>query len=181
METEDLDLGMNSEFVQQQYPDTCAIKSQELILNSYNIDVNETDLRYEAMLNGWYYPGYGTPMHGVGNLLESHGLNVKHFENANIEQLTNEIVQGHNVIVGVDSGELWNPGIDETFEDIIFGEQPDHALIVSGFLINPFSAIESVLLTDPGTGYVCADYPIDQFAEAWDDSGNFMISVLDII
>ncbi len=165
-----------SDNVKQLYDDTCAIKSQQLILKAHGHDISETELRNEAMVNGWYTPGQGTLKEDVGNLLENHGMNVKHFEQASIDQLSNEIVQGHNVIVAVDSGELWNPGIDETFEDIISGEQPDHALLVSGFLIDPFTAEESVLLTDPGTGDVCADYPIDQFAEAWDDSGNFMIS-----
>jgi len=178
METNDIRLGSYSDIVQQQYPDSCAIKSQELILNAHGIDVNESDLRDEAIHNAWYAPGYGTPMQDIGNLLETRGMNVHHFENATMEQLTNEIAQGHSVIVGVDSGELWNPGIDESFEDIIFGKQADHALLVSGISINPFTAEESVLLTDPGTGDVYANYPIDQFTDAWDDSENFMVSVV---
>lgn len=29
--------------IQQQYPDTCAIKSQQIILQSHNIDVSEDE------------------------------------------------------------------------------------------------------------------------------------------
>lgn len=167
-----------SEDVLQNYPDTCAIKSQQLILESNGIDVSETELRDEAIRNGWYAPGMGTPMENVGDLLESHGMEVHRYVNASVSDIASELSQGHQVIVGVDSGELWNAGPDETFEDIIYGEQADHALLVSGIVVDPFTAEESILLTDPGTGDVCMEYPVDQFEDAWDDSGDFMVSVM---
>ena len=39
--------------VQQLYPDTCAIKSQQLILKDFGIDVSETQLVQTAKANGW--------------------------------------------------------------------------------------------------------------------------------
>ena len=163
------------EDVLQQYDDTCAIKSQQLILESYGIDVSEQELRNEAIKYGWYAPGLGTPMESVGNLLENHGMEVHRYVNASVSDITNELSKGHQVIVGVDSGELWNAGIGETFEDLIFGEQADHALIVSGVVVDPFTAEQNILLTDPGTGDVCMEYPIEQFEDAWNDSNGFMI------
>lgn len=165
--------------VQQMYDDSCAIRSQQLILNSIGIDISEDQLRIEAYQNGWYEPGVGTPMQHIGNLIEAHGLHVERKIGGTIDDLRFETAQGHNVIVGVDSGELWHKGIDETFEDIIQGQQADHALLVSGFAINPLTGNEDVLLTDPGTGELYADYPVDQFEDAWDDSGNFMVSLID--
>lgn len=173
--------GMGSSFyesVQQQYADTCAIKSQQLILESNGFDISESELRDEAIINNWYSSGYGTPMEDVGNLLENHGMEVHRYQNASVEDIAHELSLGHQVIVGVDSGELWNAGLDEIFEDIIYSEQADHALLVSGITVNPFTAEESVLLTDPGTGDVCAEYPIDQFEDAWGDSGEFMVSAM---
>lgn len=164
--------------VQQLYDDTCAIKSQLLILESNGIDVSEQELRNEAMQNGWYAPRYGTPMENVGDLLENHGMEVHRYINASVSDIADELSKGHQVIVGVDSGELWNAGPDETFEDIIHGEQADHALLVSGMVVDPFTAEESMLLTAPGTGDVCMEYPTDQFEDAWDDSGDFMVSVI---
>ena len=166
------------EDVLQQYDDTCAIKSQQLILESYGIDVSEQDLRNEAIKYGWYAPGLGTPMEDVGNLLENHGMEVHRYVNASVSDISNELSKGHQVIVGVDSGELWNAGIGETFEDLIFGEQADHALIVSGIVVDPFTAEQNILLTDPGTGDVCMEYSVGQFEEAWDDSGDYMVSVI---
>lgn len=167
-----------SEDVLQGYPDTCAIKSQQLILESHGIDVSEKELRDEAMRNEWYAPGLGTPAEHVGNLLESHGMETCRRTNASIQDIADELSQGHQVIVGVDSGELRDAGPDETFEDIIRGERADHALLVSGIVVDPFTAEESVLLTDPGTGDACAEYPADQFEDAWEDSGDFMVSVI---
>lgn len=169
-----------NDIVQQAYDDTCAIKSQQLILNSYGIDVTEDLLRIEAYENGWYYPGNGTPVEHVGDLIEAHGIQVERNSGATIDDLRTETAQGHNVIVGIDSGELWNKGIDETLEDFIYGPQADHALLVSGFAINPITGSENILLTDPGTGELFANYPVERFEDAWDDSENFMVSVLDI-
>lgn len=35
--------------IQQQYPDTCAIKSQQIILQSHDIDVSEDELVKESI------------------------------------------------------------------------------------------------------------------------------------
>ena len=47
--------------VQQLYPDTCAIKSQQLILKDFGIDVSETELVQAANANGWYNGGGTSP------------------------------------------------------------------------------------------------------------------------
>ena len=167
-----------NEDIKQEYPDTCAIKSQQLILESNGIDVSESELRDEAMQNGWYAPGCGTPMENVGDILENHGMEVHRYINSSVSDIANELSQGHQVIAGVDSGELWHNGIEESFEDLIYGKQADHALIVSGIVVDPFTAEENVLLTDPGTGDVCMEYSLEQFEDAWDDSGDFMVSVI---
>lgn len=163
------------ENIKQTYPDSCAIKAQQIILNSKGIDISESTLRDEAINNGWYTPGFGTPVEETGNLLELHGVDVKRIYHASIQDISNEISQGHQVIVGVDSGELWCPGLEEDFEDLTIGGRPDHALIVSGFVINPITGEENILLTDPGTGDICTEYLESDFEDAWDDSDNFMI------
>lgn len=164
--------------VLQQYPDTCAIKAQQLILESIGIHIDETELRNEAIQNNWYVPGLGTPQENVGNLAFNHGMEVHKYQEASIGDVANKLAQGYHIIVGVDSGELWTSGPDETFEDIIIGKQADHALIVSGFAIDPLTSEQVVLLTDPGTGDLCINYPISQFEDAWDDSNNFMVSIM---
>lgn len=157
--------------VHQLYNDTCAIKSQQLILQDFGINLTEDQLRDEAAMYGWYNGG-GTSTQDVGKLLELHGVPVTQYENANIFNLVNELSQGHKVIVGVDSGELWHDNIaDMIFEDNI----ADHALIVSGIDTSDPNNVK-VILTDPGTGDFLKEYPMDEFVDAWQDSNCVMVS-----
>lgn len=160
-----------SEDVMQLYPDTCAIKSQQLILQDYGIYLSEDQLVNESIAHGWY-TGNGTSPDNVGNLLELHGIHCNHYEGANIFNLTNELAQGHKIIVGVDSGELWdNDILDKFFED----NKADHALIVSGIDTSDPNNVK-VILTDPGTGDLLKEYPMDKFVDAWQDSNCYMIT-----
>ncbi|MBO5272614.1 MAG: C39 family peptidase [Muribaculaceae bacterium] len=164
--------------VQQQYDDTCAIKSQEIIMNAMGFNVTEDSLRSEAYNNGWYSPGMGTPIEDVGKLMEAHGIQVNSQEGASLYNLVSELAKGHPVIVGVDSGELWNPNVDERFEDMIYGNNGvDHALIVNGINFNDDFTGGEVSLIDPGTGDFGIGYDLIQFKDAWDDSGNFMVGI----
>ena len=161
--------------VRQIYSDTCAIKSQELILKEFGYNISEDQLVQEAMQNGWYQPNGGTTPANVGKLLELHGISIAQYENANIFNLVNELAQGHKVIVGVDSGELWNNGFWKKMEDKFIGERADHALIVSGIDTSDPNNVK-VILTDPGNGDYCREYSMEQFVDAWQDSNCFMVT-----
>ena len=165
--------------IQQLYPDTCAIKSQQLILKDFGIDVSETELVQTANANGWYNGG-GTVPEDVGNLLNLAGIPVSKQSNANVYNLVNELAQGHEVIVGVDADELWhNSSINEKlsnwFNDV-FGEQGgNHALIVAGIDTREPNNIQ-VIVKDPGSGEDGKPYPLDQFMDAWSDTQCYMVS-----
>ncbi len=153
-------------FVKQEGKSSCAVKSQQLILEKFGIEIPESELATEAEAHGWFDPIEGTSPQDVGKLLENHGIEVNRFTDANVFTLQNELCQGHQVIVSVDSDELWY-GLDRQ-------DAADHALIVSNIdttdVTNP-----KVVLTDPGTGYV-QSYPWNHFADAWEDGNCFMVS-----
>lgn len=155
----------------QQQSDTCAIKSQQIILHSFGIDIPEAALTIEATHKGYYIPGHGSnPLH-VGDLLDDHGVGTHTKTNATIYDLVAELAQGHKVIVGVDADELWRPSY---FNDL-FGEQANHALVVTGIdTTNPNDI--RVIITDPGTGDVARSYPVAQFLDAWHDSSCLMVA-----
>lgn len=160
--------------VQQAYEDTCAIKSQQLILNEFGVAVTEDQLVQYSVQHGWY-TGNGTQMSDVGRLLVDAGIPCTQTIDANVYDLVNELSQGHKVIVAVDSGELWENSFFDTLKDLFVGGTPDHALIVAGIdLTDPENPM--VILTDPGTGEAAHPYPLDQFMDAWGDSQNFMVS-----
>lgn len=171
---------LTPEEIHQKYPDTCAIKSQQIILESVGVEISEDELLIESIEKGLYVPGQGgTAMPDVGVLLEDHGMTVSRFVNASIDDLALELAKGHHIIVGVDSGELWEPNRWESFEDyldhLVDSGGADHALIVSGIQVNPLTAEREVILTDPGTGEIAQTYTVEQFMDAWDDSSNFMV------
>jgi hypothetical protein len=172
-------IGVNP--VQQLHGDTCAIKSQQLILQEFGISVTEDQLVEWSTEQGMYHDdGSGTQMGYIGALLNEGGIPVSQTVNADIFDLTNELAQGHRVIVGVDSGELWakDKGVWEQFkewwEDLWGNEIPDHALIVTS-IDNTDPNNQQVVLTDPGSGEI-RHYPLEQFMNAWHDSSCFMVS-----
>ena len=161
---------MSHDIIQHQ-SDTCAIKSQQIILHSFGLDISEELLTIEATSKGYYIPGHGSNARDVGSLLEDHGVGTHSKTNATIYDLMFELAQGHKIIVGVDADELWRP----SFYNDLFGEQANHALVVTGIdTSNPFDM--RVIITDPGTGDVARSYPVEQFLDAWHDSACFMVA-----
>ena len=61
------------------------------------------------------------------------------------------MAQNHHVLVTVDSGELWAPGMGEKLEDLLIREQADHAILVVGIDTSNPSDVK-VIVTDPGNG-----------------------------
>ena len=125
----------------------------------------------EATQRGYYTPGFGSDADQVGELLEDYGVGVHTREHATVYDLANELAQGHKVIVGVDADELWRP----SFFNDLFGEQANHALIVTGIDTSDPNDVR-VILTDPGTGDVARSYPMAQFLDAWSDSSCMMVA-----
>lgn len=158
----------------QFYDDTCAIQSQHLILKEFGIDVTQNEMIEVAKLNGWYVTGQGTPVEYVGKLLEHYGVDVKATQGNNIFNIANELSKGHQIIVGVDSGELVHPEL-EVGEDYFEGERADHALVVVGIDTSDPSDVK-VIVTDPGTGNRQWAYSEEQFMDAWKDSNCFMVT-----
>ncbi|MCX7702300.1 MAG: hypothetical protein N2039_15605 [Gemmataceae bacterium] len=164
----------------QSYADTCAIRCQEFILEQFTRrEIDEGMLVREAMEHGWYTPGAGTRIEDVGNLLELHGVPVNRYQNASVIHLTLELAQGHKVIVGVDSAELWhgNSVLEEIRDELGF-KTANHAVVVSGIDTSDPNNIQ-VIISDPGTGDAVACYPLEQFVNAWRDSDFFMVATRD--
>ena len=164
----------------QSYSDTCAIRSQELILRDFGLQVTQNQLAWEAQHNGWYVPGMGTPDDALGKLIEAHGIPVQRYEQANIFNLVSELAQGHRVILSVDSGELWSTNdilrpVYELNQEVWEDNRPDHAVIVSGVDVSD-AQNPVVIVTDPGTGEISARYALSDFLEAWEDSGFSMVA-----
>ena len=172
-------IGTPGDEYHQTYADTCAIKSQQIIMNEFGIPCTEDELVQYSIEHGLYH-GQGTALMDVGKLLDVADIPYTQMENANVFNIVNELAQGHKVIVGVDSDELWNNDtvcskFVNWMKDFIQGENPNHALIVAGIDTSDPNNIK-VLVTDPGSGDHNKAYPLEQFLDAWSDSRCFMVS-----
>lgn len=164
----------DAEIWQQQSTDfTCAVVSQQMILEEFGIEVSEAQLVYDAVTNGWLTDA-GTSIGDLGSLLEHYGIDTHQGVGAGIESLMSELVQGHSVIAAVDADELWNPG--SLFEDLFGADGADHALVVTGLdLSDPDHP--QVYVNDPGDPNGAGKaYPLEQFLDAWADSGNTYVA-----
>lgn len=155
--------------------DTCAIRSQEIVLRSFGTFVPQEELISIAEQHGWYSPGNGTSMEDVGNLLDLYNIPNHRIVDANVFNLVDELGQGHKVIVGVDVDELYGNSFWESVKEFLVGKTPNHAMIVSGLNTSDPNCIK-VTLTDPGTGKTLFECPYDKFLSAWNDSECFMVA-----
>lgn len=156
----------------QHTSDGCDFNAEASVLNDFGFNATEEQLQSEAEEQGWYRKGEGTPMDFMGQHLENRNIPYSLTEGNGVENLVSELSQNHKVIVAVDSGELWNPGIEENFEDLYCGKIPDHALRVEGIDM----ANDTVIVTDSGTGAFRTEYSIPEFMDAWEDSNCLMVS-----
>lgn len=168
-------------FIQQPDDHSCALRSQQIILRDFGIDIPFEDLEKIAIDNG-VYTYQGTYTYDIGKVLELAGIGMHQVSGCSMHDLMNELAQGHRVIVSIDANELWynNTGFGQlkNWADDVFGSQGgNHALIVAGVEVNPNDVNDiKVVLTDPGTGHLRVEYPADQFMDAWKDSHCFMVA-----
>lgn len=153
---------------------TCAIRSQEIVLRDFGIQIPQEELIKYASEQGWY--DGGTPMECVGNLLDTCNVSTHRVEGASIYDLINELNAGHRVIVGVDAHEIWEDQgpIGNWLAKHI--KDPNHALIVTSLNVDLEDPSKTtVLLTDPGSGEII-ECPYDKYAHAWKDANCFMVA-----
>lgn len=171
-------------FIQQPDDHSCALRSQQIVLRDFGIDIPFEDLERIALEAG-VYTEHGTYTCDIGKVLEMAGVGMHQVSGSTIYDLTNELAQGHRVIVSVDANELWyDSSVKEKMTnwlDDVFGNQGgNHALIVAGVEVNPDDPSDvKVVLTDPGAGHLRIEYPLDQFMDAWQDSNCFMAATDD--
>lgn len=166
-------------YIRQPDDHSCALRSQQIVLRDFGIDIPFNDLEKIA-LDAGVYTNQGTYTYDIGKVLEIAGVGMHQVPGSTIYDLANELIQGHRVIVSVDAHELWDndsmKGKLKNWVNDVLGEQGgNHALIVAGIEVNPANHHDvKVVLTDPGAGHLRVEYPLDQFMDAWQDSNCFM-------
>lgn len=166
-------------FIRQPDDHSCALRSQQIVLRDFGIDIPFKELEKIALDNE-VYSDEGTYTYDIGKVLEIAGVGMHQVAGSSMYDLTHELAQGHRVIVSVDADELWYNDsligkLKNWISDVLGHQGGNHALIVAGVEINPNNPEDvTVVLTDPGAGYLRIEYSIDQFMNAWKDSNCFM-------
>lgn len=149
----------------------CCLECEKYILRKLNIEFNEEELLQNAVKNGWQKEG-GTALHNVGRHLESKGLVVTRQYKATIEDISNALNENECVIVAVDGGELLGNRADETVEDLLVGQIPDHTVVI----LSLDEKKSTITIYDPNSSNAEDTYPIEQFKDAWNDSKNYLVA-----
>ena len=178
-------------YIWQGFDNTCAIRSQEIILRDYGIIIPKDVLVEYATEHGWFDPDPdkgGTPKESIGNLIDACGIRTVRTEDATIYDIIAELRAGHRVMVSLDADELWVKNetnifsrlfgeavnrVNDAIQSIQRVEGANHALVVAGVNVNPHDPSDiKVVLIDSGDGNVCIEYSFKDFQNAWAD-GNF--------
>jgi len=150
----------------------CCLECEKYILRKQGIIVDEEQLLRDSVRNGWQKKE-GTALHNIGRHLESNGLVVTRQFKCSIKDIIAALDAGSHVIVAVDGGELTGDPIAELQEDVLFGQIPDHTVVV-------LSCDEEegiITLFDPDSPNAEDRYSIARFADAWNDSKNYLATI----
>lgn len=165
---------------QQIAADNCAVEAERSIINMFVSDpLSQQEAMYISASHGWYQPGVGTSPEVIGQMMELHGIPNHSVIGASTVDLVRELAQGHGVIVGVDSTELWDRGPLAELKQYIsantgvdFGDSgANHAIVVTGIDVSdPVNPM--VIINDSGVpGGQGTPYSMEKFLQAWEDSG----------
>lgn len=149
----------------------CDLKCEAYILRQEGVTVEESLLAEESRNNYWLRDG-GTPLHKMGKLLERKGFLVNRFSGASIDKLQEDL-KSYKVIVVV-NGDTLSGVVPNIFdEDFNLDNNPNHAIVV--LAIDRQNG--KVTVFNPSLDEDSAEYPLEAFEKAWEESKNYEITV----
>ena len=142
----------------------CAVLCEIFILHRRQLPYDEEWLLNTARRKDWLKPE-GTPLYCLGNLLAYSGMFVSRKYDSTIDDILQALKKDNDVVVGVDREKLYAEEID--LEDLT-----NHAIVVTH--------IEDgrVTIFDPYEEPYISIIPMSDFLNAWKESHNYMIQVL---
>ena len=142
----------------------CAVLCEIFILHRRQLPYDEEWLMNTARRKDWLRPE-GTPLYCLGNLLAYSGMFVSRKYNSTIDDIQRAIAKDNDVVVGVDREKLYAEEVD--LEDLT-----NHAVVVTHV------GEGTVTVFDPYEAPYISNIPLEDFVDAWKESQNYMIQVL---
>ena len=144
----------------------CSVLCEAFILHRREVPFEEGELLAIAQNNNWLKPE-GSPLHSIGQLLSHYDLMVTRKYDATIHNIRDALTFDNDVIVVVDKEKLYQLENNE--------DAPNHAVVVRGV------QNESVSLFDPTLQETDVTVSLLSFLDAWKESHNYMVRVLQSI
>ena len=144
----------------------CSVLCEAFILHRREVPFEEKELLAIAQNNHWLKPE-GSPLHSIGQLLAHYNLMVTRHYDATINDISAALALDNDVIVVVDKEKLYQLEDNE--------DAPNHAVVVRGV------QDESVSLFDPTLEDSDVKISLSSFWDAWKESHNYMVRVLQSI
>ena len=144
----------------------CSVLCEAFILHRREVPFEEHELLAIAQDNHWLKP-QGAPLHSIGQLLAHYNLMVTRQYDATINDISAALALDNDVIVVVDKEKLY------LLEDN--DDAPNHAVVVREI------QDEKVSLFDPTQESTDVIVPLSSFLDAWKESHNYMVRVLQSI
>ena len=144
----------------------CSVLCEAFILHRREVPFEEKELLSIAQNNRWLKPE-GSPLHSIGQLLAHYDLMVTRNYDATISDISNALALDNDVIVVVDKEKLYQLDDNE--------DEPNHAVVVRGV------QNEIVSLFDPAQEETDVKVSLSSFLDAWKESHNYMVRVLQSI
>ena len=142
----------------------CAVLCEIFILHRRQLPYDEDWLLNTARRKDWLRPE-GTPLYCLGNLLAYSGMFISRKYDSTIDDIKHAIQMDNDVVVGVDREKLYAE--DDDLEDL-----PNHAVVVIHI------ENDKVTVFDPYEDPYISIVPLSDFCNAWKESHNYMIQVL---
>lgn len=142
----------------------CAVLCEIFILHRRQLPYDEERLLNKAREKNWLRPE-GTPLYCLGNLLAYSGLFVSRKYYSTIDDIKHALQMDNDVVVGVDREKLYAEEND--LEDLT-----NHAVVVTHI------GDDAVTIFDPYEAPYIANIPLSDFYNAWKESHNYLIQVL---
>lgn len=142
----------------------CAVLCEIFILHRRHLPYDEKWLLNTARRKDWLKPE-GTPLYCLGNLLAYSGMFVTRKYDSNLDDIRQALKKDNDVVVGVDREKLYAEEVD--LEDLT-----NHAVVVTHI------GDGIVTIFDPYEAPYISNIPLGDFLNAWKESHNYMIQVL---
>lgn len=142
----------------------CAVLCEMYILHRRQLPYDDERLLATARRKNWLRPE-GTPLYCLGNLLAYSGLFISRKYNSTLDDVLNALQLDNDIVVGVDREKLYAEAVD--LEDLT-----NHAVVVTHI------GDGAVTVFDPYEAPYIANIPLPDFLNAWKESHNYMIQVL---